>query len=169
MSAAFSIRPATPQDVPHILAMIGELAEFEHLAHLVRCTADDLHRDLFGERPCIEALVGWAGDETGVEQTVAYTICFRNYSTFLGRPGLYLEDLYVRPAWRNRGYARQMLTHLAGLAVARGCGRFEWSVLDWNAGAQAFYRGLGAEVLPDWRITRLTGESLERLARRKLP
>ena len=142
--------------------MIRELAEFEHLTHLLECTEDKLQVALFGPQPCIEALIGWV--DVPDPQAVAYTICFQNYSTFLGRPGLYLEDLYVRPAWRKRGYARSLLTHLAGLAVARGCGRFEWSVLDWNTGAQDFYRGLGAEVLPDWHITRLTGAALERLA-----
>ena len=169
MTGSFLIRPAAPADVPHILAMIRELAEFEHLSHLVRCTADDLHRDLFGTQACIEAVLGWDLDETGKLQPVAYTICFRNYSTFLGRPGLYLEDLYVRPAWRKRGHARRMLAHLARLAVDRGCGRFEWSVLDWNEGAKAFYRSLGADILPDWRITRLTGATLERLAREDRP
>ena len=152
--STFSIRPATPQDVPHILAMIRELAEFEKLTHLLRCREEDLQRDLFGPAPCIEALLGSVDDGAGAEQAVAYTICFRNYSTFLGRSGLYLEDLYVRPAWRKRGYARQMLVRLAALAVERGCGRFEWSVLDWNSGAQDFYRSLGAEVL-DRKSTRL--------------
>lgn len=160
--APLRIAPARPADVVHLIAMIRELAEFEHLTHLLECDEDKLQAALFGPQPCIEALIGWVDDPA--PQAVAYTICFQNYSTFLGRPGLYLEDLYVRPAWRKRGHARSLLTHLAGLAVARGCGRFEWSVLDWNTGAQDFYRGLGAEVLPDWRITRLTGEALERLA-----
>ena len=160
--APLRIAPAGPGDVGHLIEMIRELAAFEHLSHLVECTEEKLQAALFGPRPCIEALIGWVDDPA--PQAVAYTICFQNYSTFLGRPGLYLEDLYVRPDWRHRGHARRMLTHLAALATERGCGRFEWSVLDWNTGAQDFYRRLGAEVLPDWRITRLTGAALQRLA-----
>ena len=159
----FSIAQARREDVPQLLSMIRELAEFERLTPLLECRAEDFERDLFGPQPAIECLLGWEED-AGQRSAVAYALYFHNYSTFLGRRGLYLEDLYVRPAHRHRGHARAMLIRLARLAVERGCGRFEWTVLDWNSGAQDFYRGLGAELLPDWRITRLTGDALKKLA-----
>ena len=157
--SAFTIRPAQVTDVPVILGLIGELAAFEQLAHLV--VADDalLREALFGERPACECLVGC---DAGAP--VAFALFFHNFSTFLGRRGLYLEDLYVRPEARGHGHGKAMLSHLAALALARGCGRFEWSVLDWNADAIGFYRGLGADVMPDWRICRVTGNALEMLA-----
>jgi len=167
MKSKFSIAPARREDLPEVLAMIRELAEFERLTHLMECTIDRLEAALFGREPCVECLLGWAEDETGEyprRQPVAYALYFHNYSTFLGRRGLYLEDLYVRPAHRHRGHARALLVHLAGIAVERGCGRFEWTVLDWNTGAQDVYRGLGADILPDWRVTRLTGDALKKLA-----
>ena len=167
MRPIFSIAPAGREDIVHVLAMIRELAEFEHLTHLLECTADNLESALFGPERCIECLLGWAGEAGRPKQAVAYAIYFHNYSTFLGRRGLYLEDLYVRPDHRHRGHARALLVHLAGIAVERGCGRFEWTVLDWNTGAQDVYRGLGANVMPDWRVTRLTGEALSRLAAAK--
>jgi GNAT superfamily N-acetyltransferase len=157
-NSTHEIRPATPSDAHAIVGLIRELAEFEQLAHLVVVTPDQLAEQLFGPRPAAEAIV--AEKDGGV---VAFALFFHNFSTFLGRPGLYLEDLYVRPAHRGQGLGRALLTHLAGLAVQRGCGRFEWSVLDWNVNAIRFYEGMGATVMPDWRICRVTGEALERL------
>jgi len=116
---------------------------------------DRLRAQLFGPRPAAEALLAFVGDEP-----VAFAVFFQNFSTFLGRPGLYLEDLFVRPAHRRRGYARALLLHLAREANRRGCGRFEWTVLDWNAPAIAFYQGLGAQILAEWRVCRLTGDAL---------
>lgn len=156
---AFSIAPATPADVPDVLAMIRALAEYEKLAHL--CVADEaaLARHMFAAPARVEVLIG---RESGVP--ACFALFFHNFSTFLGRPGLYLEDLFVRPEFRRKGYGRTMLQHLARLAVERDCGRFEWSVLDWNQPAIAFYESLGATILPDWRIARTTGPALARLA-----
>lgn len=156
----FALRPAQPRDVPAIVGLICELAEFEHLTHLLQVTPDSLHPHLFGPNPAAEASVAEAGGDV-----VAFALCFTNFSTFLGKPGLYLEDLYVQPAWRGKGIGKAMLRRLADLACQRGCGRFEWSVLDWNSNAIAFYEGMGAVVMPDWRICRVTGEALENLAR----
>ncbi|HZV64008.1 MAG TPA: GNAT family N-acetyltransferase [Telluria sp.] len=155
----FSIRPAQAADVAHIHAMIVELAVFEHLEHLVVATEAQLHEGLFGARPACEALVGVEGGEV-----VTFALFFHNFSTFLTRKGLYLEDLYVKQAHRGKGYGRQMLVRLAQLAVERDCGRFEWSVLDWNENAINFYKGMGAEVMPDWRICRVAGPALAQLA-----
>lgn len=167
-SRRFHLRPARPVDADAIVGLIRELADYERLSHLVRATPADLARHLFGERPVIECTVACPGDaasdadEAG-SPPVAFALFFTTFSTFLGRPGLWLEDLYVRPAWRGAGVGRALLRHGARLAVDRGCGRYEWSVLDWNEPAIGFYRGLGADVLPDWRICRVTGESLDRL------
>jgi GNAT superfamily N-acetyltransferase len=139
--------------------MIRALADYERLSHLCVATESDLERHLFGAPARAEVLLG---RENGVP--VCFALFFHNFSTFLARPGLYLEDLFVRPESRRRGYGRTMLVKLAGLAVERGCGRFEWSVLDWNEPAIAFYQSLGATVLPDWRITRVTGPALAKLA-----
>nr|WP_250509345.1 GNAT family N-acetyltransferase [Caballeronia sp. GACF4] len=136
-----------------------ELAEFEKLTHLFIATEDGVRDALFGARPSAEALVA---EQAG--EAVGYALFFHNFSTFLGKRGLYLEDLYVRPTLRGSGLGTQMLKRLAALAVERQCGRFEWSVLDWNQNAIDFYEKMGATVLPDWRIVRITGESLERLA-----
>jgi GNAT superfamily N-acetyltransferase len=160
MMKTFSVQPAQAADVPAILGMIRELAEFEKLGHLVISTEDMLHDALFGEHPSCECLVGM---EDGVQ--VAFALFYHNYSTFLGRKGMYLEDLYVKSAHRSYGYGRDMLVQLARLAQQRNCGRFEWSVLNWNDNAIDFYAGLGAEVLPDWRICRVTGAELAHLAR----
>ena len=159
----FRILPATPRDVPDVLAMIEALAEFEKLRHLCVATEMGLRAALFGPRPEAEVLVGWEGPAP-----VAFALFFHNFSTFLGRKGLYLEDLFVQPPHRGRGYGRALLIHLARIAVARDCGRFEWAVLDWNAAAIGFYESLGATLLPDWRITRVTGAALVRLAERPL-
>ena len=154
-----TLRPATPADLRAIVGLIRELAEFEALAHLVVVTPESLSPHLFGQRPAAEAVVG---EVAGV--VVAFALFFSNFSTFLGRPGLYLEDLYVQPAHRGTGMGKALLQHLAQLAVARGCGRFEWSVLDWNQRAIRFYQQMGATVMPDWRICRVTGEALSALA-----
>ena len=156
------IRPAQVDDVEAILAMINELAAFEKLSHLVVADHALLTEALFGATPACECVLGYEG---GV--AVTFALYFHNFSTFLGRRGLYLEDLYVKPEARRRGHAKAMLAHLAALALARGCGRFEWSVLDWNANAISFYQGLGADVMPEWRICRLTGTELAALAGQK--
>ena len=158
--APFEIRPAEPRDVDAIVAMIRALAEYERLAHLCVAAKPDLERALFGPRPAAEVLLA-AKDA----KAVAFALFFHNFSTFLGRPGLWLEDLFVLPEYRRQGCARALLRTLAALAVERGCGRFEWAVLDWNAPAIEFYRTLGGTLLPDWRIVRVAGPSLEALAR----
>ena len=155
--ANFTLRPAAPADLPAITGLIFELAEFEQLSHLVQTTPEALHPHLFGERPVAEAVVA---ESEG--RVVAFALFFTNFSTFLARPGLYLEDLYVQPACRGQGIGQALLAHLAALALERGCGRFEWSVLDWNENAIGFYERMGATVMPDWRICRVTGEALER-------
>ena len=156
---AATIRPATPADVGAMLALMRELAEFEKLTHLFVATEAGLDDALFGARPASEALVA---DDGG--RIVGYALYFHNFSTFLGRRGLYLEDLYVQPALRGSGLGSAMLRYLAALAVERQCGRFEWSVLDWNQPAIDFYERMGATVLPDWRVVRITGDALEQLA-----
>ena len=156
-----TLRPATPADLPAIVALIRELAVFEKLEHLVVVTPESLGPQLFGPRPAAEAVVGEVDG-----QVVAFALFFTNFSTFLGRPGLYLEDLYVQPAHRGTGLGKALLAHLGALAVERGCGRFEWSVLDWNQRAIDFYQSMGATVLPDWRICRVAGDALSAFARR---
>jgi GNAT superfamily N-acetyltransferase len=153
------IRPAAPEDTALVLALIRELAEYERLAHTVVASEDDLRESLFGPRPWAETVLAEVDG-----QPAGFALFFHNFSTFLGRPGLYLEDLFVRPAFRRQGVGRALLIHLAELAVQRRCGRFEWTVLDWNAPAIAFYEKLGAQLLPDWRVCRLTGEELIRFA-----
>ena len=157
----FAIRPATPADVRPIHAMITELAVFEKLEHMVVSSEALLHDGLFGTRPGCEAIVAEADGEV-----VGFALFFHNFSTFLTRRGLYLEDLYVRQSHRGKGYGTALLSKLAQLAVERNCGRFEWSVLDWNEPAIGFYQTMGAEILPEWRICRVTGEALDHLARR---
>ena len=151
------IAPARPEDCRTVLALIRALAEYERLSHLVVGSEDDLRRELFGVHPVIESVLAWEGGSA-----VGFALFFHNYSTFLARRGLYLEDLFVVPEARGRGVGKALIAHCARVAVTRGCGRFEWSVLDWNEPAIAFDRSLGAELLPDWRICRLTGESLQR-------
>jgi GNAT superfamily N-acetyltransferase len=154
-----TIRPAEPADVSAIFGMIFELAVFEKLEHMVVANETMLHESLFGDKPGCEALVGEANGEM-----VAFALFFHNFSTFLCKKGLYLEDLYVKQAFRGRGYGKQMLVALARLAVERDCGRFEWSVLDWNTNAIKLYEGMGATVMPEWRICRVTGEALTELS-----
>lgn len=160
-ASTFAIRPATPADVAEIHAMIVELAVFEKLEHMVVATEALLHEALFGAHPSCEAIVG---ESDGA--VVTFALFFHNFSTFLTKRGLYLEDLYVRQSQRGKGIGSRMLKHLAQLAVERQCGRFEWSVLDWNTPAIDFYKSMGAEMMSDWRICRVTGEALAALADR---
>jgi GNAT superfamily N-acetyltransferase len=152
------VRPATPKDVLDIFHLIQALAEYEKLSHAVTGNVELLEEHLFGPRPCLEALLAELNG-----QAVGFALFFQNYSTFLTKPGIYLEDLFVLPAYRGQGIGKSLITSVAKLAAARDCGRFEWSVLDWNESAIAFYKKIGASVLPDWRICRVTGEALERL------
>lgn len=158
---AFRIAAARPQDVATIVDLVRQLAAYEKLTHLLEVEADALRAELFGPRPVIECVLGWEDGPAGA-RAAGFALYFHNYSTFLGRRGLYLEDLFVVPDARGRGYGRALIAHLARLAVERGCGRFEWTVLDWNRPAIDFYRRLGADVLPDWRVCRLTGAALAR-------
>ena len=151
----YTLRPAEPRDVTDIVGLIEELAEFENLGHLVQTTAEKLHPHLFGDRPVVEALIGEIDGEA-----VGFALFFTNFSTFLAQPGIYLEDLYVRPAHRRSGLGKALLTRLAEIACERGYGRFDWSVLDWNEDAIRFYEKLGAVVMPEWRICRLGGDAL---------
>lgn len=154
------IRPAQPRDVPVILRLIRALAEYERLLDQVSATEAALHESLFGARPYAEALLAWRGDEAA-----GFALYFHNYSTFLAKPGIYLEDLFVQPAHREHGIGKALLAELARIAVARGCGRLEWAVLDWNAPAIAFYESLGARPLKEWIVNRLSGDALQALAR----
>jgi GNAT superfamily N-acetyltransferase len=155
------LRSAGPADLPTILALIRALAEYEKLAHAVTATEDVLRASLFGPRPAAEVVLACLGEEVA-----GFAVFFQNFSTFVGRPGLYLEDLFVRPEYRGRGYGRELLVHLARVAVERGCGRVEWSVLDWNEPAIGFYRSVGARPMDEWTVFRLTGPALEALAGR---
>ncbi len=154
-----TLRPARREDVPAILALIRDLAEYEQLAHEVEADEAGLAATLFGDRPCAEVVIAEA-DGTAA----GFALFFHTYSTFLARPGLYLEDLFVQPRFRGLGIGRRLMTHLARLAVERGCGRFEWTVLDWNAAAIGFYRSLGAIGMDGWTTQRVTGDALRRLA-----
>jgi GNAT superfamily N-acetyltransferase len=153
------IRAAAPDDVPLILTFIHELATYEKLAHEVVVTELDMHAALFGERPVIETVIASLDDEP-----VGYALFFPTFSTFLGKPGLYLEDLYVRPTARGFGVGRKLLEHLARITVERGWGRLEWSVLDWNEPSIAFYKKMGATAMNEWTVFRLTGQALKTLA-----
>ncbi len=156
---AFRIRDAVPADVPVILSLIRALAEYERAPEEAVATEQQLHETLFGPHRRAEVVIGVEGDAP-----VGFAVFFHNYSTWLGRPGLYLEDLFVRPEVRGRGYGRRLLAHLAMIARARGCARLEWSVLDWNAPAIGFYRSLGAVPMDEWTVYRLTGAPLDALA-----
>lgn len=157
--ADFSIRPAVPGDTPEILRLVRELAEYEKLAHMAAGTDALMREALFGSRPCAEALVAESGG-----RTVGFAIFFTTFSTFLCKPGVYLEDLFVEPGHRGHGIGKALLVRLAALAVERGCGRFEWRVLDWNEPSIRFYEALGAKLMPEWELVRLTGQALESLA-----
>jgi GNAT superfamily N-acetyltransferase len=160
-STTIDIRPATEADVPRILGFVRELAIYEKAEHEVAATEDDIRRTLFGSEPQARALICRVG---GV--AVGFAVYFFNYSTWQGRHGLYLEDLYVSPAHRNAGAGKALLQQLARIAVEKGCGRFEWSVLDWNEPAIQFYRSIGAVPMDEWVRYRLTGQALADFAGR---
>ncbi len=155
----FKIRESTIDDVPIILQLIRDLAEYERAPKAVVATKEGLREVLFGKRPSAEVVLAFEN-----EQPVGFAVFFHNFSTWLGRPGLYLEDLFVRPEARGKGYGRALLVHLAKIAAERGCGRMEWAVLDWNEPAIQFYRTLGAAPNAEWTIFRLTREKIEKLA-----
>jgi ribosomal protein S18 acetylase RimI-like enzyme len=157
-----TIRQATRTDVPLVLSFVKDLAEYEKLGHLVVATEEVIAEELFGPKSHTEVLLGHVGAEP-----VAFAVYFHNFSTFLGRKGLYLEDLFVLPAYRRRGFGRSMLLNLARIAAERKCGRFEWSVLDWNEPAIFFYETLGATIMHEWKLVRVTGEALEKMAKLK--
>ncbi len=157
---ALRIAPATERDVPLILSFIKKLADYEKLSHQVVATEDMLRDALFGSRPAAEVLIAYWDDEPA-----GFALFFHNFSTFLGRRGIYLEDLFVDPAQRGKGIGKALLIHLAKIAKERNCGRFDWSVLDWNKPAIDFYKSLGAVPLEDWTQFRLTGEALEKTIR----
>lgn len=160
MSApACTIRFGQPADVPTVFSLIKGLAEYERLSDAVVGNEDLLREHLFGERPYAEVIVAEAG-----ERAVGFALYFYNYSTFLTQPGIYLEDLFVLPEERGRGYGKALLSALGRLALERGCGRLEWSVLDWNEPSIQFYRSLGAVSMDEWTVNRVTGEALEKLA-----
>ena len=152
------IDPATPADVPTILTLIRELAEFERLLHEVTATEQQLHAGLFGPKPSAEVVMARIG-----EDVAGFALYFHNFSTFLAKPGIYLEDLYVRQKFRGQGCGEALLRHLAHIALERGCGRLEWSVLDWNQRAIDFYKSLGAAPMNEWTIYRVTGDALAAL------
>lgn len=157
-SSELEIRPATESDLPQILAFIRALADYERLADAVVATEEGLRQSLFGTRAYAECVIAlWNGTPAG------FALFFHNFSTFLGRPGLYLEDLFVQPELRGKGVGRALLAHLAKLATDRNCGRLEWSVLDWNEPAIAFYKSIGAEPMNEWTIFRLQEDALTRL------
>lgn len=153
------ISAATVDEVPTILRLIRALADYEQLSHEVVATEASLQSALFGPQPGAECLIARLDDEA-----IGFALYFHNFSTFLGRRGLYLEDLFIEPAHRGKGHGKALLRHLAGVAVERGCGRMEWSVLDWNQSAIGFYESAGARLMGDWRICRLTGEALQAFA-----
>ncbi len=155
-----TIRAAAEADIPLILQFIRDLAEYERLADHVVATEDLLRTTLFGHPRFAEVIIGEAGG-----QPAAFALFFHNFSTFLGRPGIYLEDLFVKPEFRGRGYGKAMLARLAAIARSRNCGRLEWAVLNWNESAIEFYKSLGARPMDEWQVFRLTGEALEKLAR----
>jgi GNAT superfamily N-acetyltransferase len=158
------IREAAPSDIPVILSLIRELADYEHLSHACVASEELLAKHLFGADRAAEALVA---EEAG--RVVGYAVYFKTYSTFVGRPGLFLEDIYVQPVHRRHGIGKALLQRVAQLAAERGYGRMEWSVLDWNAPSIAFYRSLGAVALDDWTMFRLTGAALREFAERPAP
>ncbi len=155
----FEIRPARVEDVPVILGLIRELATYERAPDEVTATEEQLVDVLFGEKPVAEVLLAFEG-----KSPVGFAVFFHNFSTWLGRPGLYLEDLFVKPDKRGKGYGRALLVDLAKVARDRGCGRMEWAVLNWNEPAIKFYRALGAKPLDEWTVYRLTGDGITRLA-----
>lgn len=164
LPSGFAIRPAVSADVPTVLGFVHKLAEYEHLAHEVQMDEATLHALLFGPRPYAEVILA---EQVG--QTVGFALFFHTVSTFAGKPGIYLEDLFVDPHARGQGYGKALMTHLAQLAVERGCARFEWSVLNWNEPSIAFYQRLGAQALDTWQVYRLSGAALTVLGRKPSP
>jgi GNAT superfamily N-acetyltransferase len=160
MSDAITIRPARRDEVPLVLEFIRDLARYEHLEHEVSASEAELNEVLFGDRPYAEVVFACSGGNP-----VGFALFFHNFSTFRGRPGIYLEDLYVRPEARGRGIGRRLLAHLARTAVERRCARLEWAVLDWNEPSIGFYRSLGAVAMDEWTVFRLTDDALALLAR----
>jgi GNAT superfamily N-acetyltransferase len=158
-STQFEIRPAHVDDVPIILELIRDLATYERAPNEVMATEEQLVDVLFGERPAAEVLIAFEG-----KSAVGFAVFFYNFSTWLGRPGLYLEDLFVKPKNRGKGYGRALLIELAKIARDRGCGRMEWAVLDWNEPAIKFYRALGAKPMHEWTVFRLTRDGIASLA-----
>ncbi len=154
--STLEIRSATQDDVPTLVELIKALADYEKLAHEVTGSDDDLVAALFGDRPYAEAVLAWVDG-----QPAGMALFFHNFSTFLMKPGLYLEDLFVHPDYRRQGIGKALLVYLGQLALERNCGRFEWSVLDWNTPAIEFYQSMGAEIKPEWQICRVTGDALE--------
>ena len=159
MNSSITTRSATPADVPALFSLIRALADYEKLSDAVTGSPEQLADHLFGVRPYIEVIVAARAD-----QVVGFVLFFHSYSTFLTKPGIYLEDLFVLPDYRSQGIGKALLTHLARLAVDRDCGRLEWSVLDWNQPAIGFYKRMGATLLPDWRTCRVTGNALITMA-----
>ena len=161
MTPSLDVRivPATEKDTSVILSLIKGLAEYERLAHEVEATEEGIHEALFGDWPAAEVVLAYVGADVA-----GFALFFHNFSTFLGRRGLYLEDLFVLPAYRGRGIGRRLLSHLARMAIERRCGRMEWWVLDWNETAIRFYRSIGARPMDDWTVYRLDGDALARLA-----
>ena len=160
MTEQITLRLATEQDVPTILAFINGLADYEKLADQVVATEQQLRATLFGDKPYAEVVLAEYG-----QQAAGFALFFHNYSTFLAKPGIYLEDLFVLPEYRGKGIGKVLLSYLAKLAVQRDCGRLEWSVLDWNQPAIDFYQAQGATMMHDWRINRVTGDALKALAK----
>src|SRR5579859_3702121 len=158
MSDTVRIRDATPADAALILSLIRELADYEKMIDQVTATETDIRTALFGPRPSAECVIAELDGEPA-----GFALFFHNFSTFLGKPGIYLEDLYVKPALRGKGIGKRLLAHLAALTLSRGCGRFEWSVLDWNAPAIRFYQSLGAQMMDAWKINRMTGDPIKGL------
>lgn len=158
----YDLRPATESDIPAIHALMLEMAEFEKLTDIFQATHDSLRNSFFSPEPAARCLVITTAEDPAT--AIAYIMWFHNYSSFLDRRGLYLEDVYITPAHRGRGLGGWVLRHLAALAVELGCGRFEWVVLDWNENAIEFYKHHGAEILDEWRVVRITGEALRNLA-----
>lgn len=162
-TSALDIRPASPADIPEILAFIRELAEYERAPEQAVAKPDDLLRDGWGKEPKFRVVIAeWQGAAAG------FALFFYNYSTWQGRPGLYLEDLFVRPAFRGKGIGKALLVHLADIAVRENCGRFQWQVLDWNTPSIDFYKSLGAVVMQEWLTMRVEGDALEKLAKTKI-
>src|SRR5665213_1532134 len=164
MTSQLAIRGATPEDIPEMLAFIRELAEYEREPESAIATAEDLLRDGFAEPKRFHALIAeWREGETAEAQAVGLALYFYNYSTWRGRAGIYVEDLFVRPMFRGRGVGKALLRRVAEIAVAEGCARLEWSVLNWNTPAIDFYRALGAEAMSEWTIMRVAGDALVKL------